>query len=97
MTDKELYCLLDWIVFRSETSIGGWFLCVKIISWVNVSVFIGMKQKKGDHPERKGKEGEWTCRMIPPGVSLWPSPAHTPPANSDAPGYTITVTLPENL
>lgn len=54
MTNKELYCLLDSIVFRTGTSIGGWFLCVKIISYDNVSVLIGRKQGKGDHPERKG-------------------------------------------
>ena len=54
MTNKELYCLLDSIVFRTGTSIGGWFLCVKIISYDNVSVFIGRKQEKGDHPDRKG-------------------------------------------
>ena len=53
MADKKLYCLLDWIVFRTGTSIGGWFLCVKIISYER-GRFIGRNQEKGDHPGRKG-------------------------------------------
>ena len=51
MTDKELYCLVDWIVFRTGTSIGGWFLCVKIISFdnfFNILLFLDELQELPD-------------------------------------------------
>jgi len=51
MTDKELYCLVDWIVFRTGTSIGGWFLRVKIISFdnfFNILLFLDELQELPD-------------------------------------------------